>query len=170
MANLRKGTPEEPTTVLPLYISIQHIDKKSIVKSLNNSYNLVGPPSERSEESRITVKADSSSPTAPQNDNNALPPLPCPLPQGERKQSKTRLPRFARKDKTKKAKEFFPSPFLISIFFNLVQLENAQKLRTQELALDKADEEENRRRTLCGTSRIFRRVQRSIKPITAFAS
>ena len=35
------------------------------------------------------------------------------------------------------------------------------------MVLDKADDEENRRRTLCRTSRIFRGVQRSIKTFIA---
>src|SRR3989338_1728962 len=37
------------------------------------------------------------------------------------------------------------------------------------MVLDKADEEENRRHTLCSISRDFRGVQRSIKTFIAFA-
>src|SRR3990172_12429979 len=38
------------------------------------------------------------------------------------------------------------------------------------MALDKADDEENRRRTFCRTSRIFRGVQRRIKTFITFVA
>jgi len=52
----------------------------------------------------------------------------------------------------------------------LFQFSNRPDYERKKWSLDKAGDEENRSRTLCGTSRIFRGAQRSIKPFIAFVS